>query len=145
MTKIIAATGLAIALATASATAAFAADTMIQTDQMRANKLIGASVYDRQNQNVASVKDLVLDKTGHVTDVVLSYGSTVGVGGKYVAVPFASLKLNNNRITLDQTKDQLAAMPEYKLEDTQTGSGQMPAPATGGHATGGHTTGGAPQ
>jgi sporulation protein YlmC with PRC-barrel domain len=136
MTKIIAATGLAVVMAVSVGAGAFAADTMIQADQMRANKIIGASVYDRQNQDVASVKDLILDKNGKVADVVLSYGSTAGIGGKYVAVPFASLKLDNNRLTLDQTKQQLAAMPQYQLEDKTTGSGEGAVPATGGHASG---------
>ena len=136
MKKIIVTTGLAVLMATSVGSSAFAADTMIQADQMRANKIIGASVYDRQNQDVASVKDLILDKDGRIADVVLSYGSTAGIGGKYVAVPFASLKLNNNRLTLDQTKDQLAALPQYKLEDKMTGSGEGAVPATGGHATG---------
>lgn len=134
MNNIIAATGLAVVMAASVGSSAFAADTMIQADQMRANKIIGSSVYDRQNQNVASVKDLVLDKEGKIVDVVLSYGATAGIGGKYVAVPFGSLKLNNNRLTLDQTKEQLAAMPQYKLEDKMTGSGEGPVPATGGHA-----------
>jgi len=135
MNKIIAATGLAIVMAASVGSSAFAADTMIQADQMRANKIIGSSVYDRQNQNVASVKDLILDKEGKIVDVVLSYGSTAGVGGKYVAVSFGSLKLNNNRLTLDQTKDQLAALPQYKLEDKATGSGEGAVPPTGGHAS----------
>jgi len=135
MTKFIAATGLAMVMAASVGTAALAADTMIQADQMRANKVIGASVYDRQNQDVASVKDLILDKNGRVADVVLSYGATAGIGGKYVAVPFSSLKFNNNRLTLDQTKEQLAALPQFSLEDKTTGSGQGAVPATGGHAT----------
>ena len=135
MKKIIVTTGLAVLMATSVGSSAFAADTMIQADQMRANKIIGASVYDRQNQDVASVKDLILDKDGKIADVVLSYGATVGIGGKYVAVPFASLKLNNNRLTLDQTKDQLASLPQYKLEDKTTGSGEGAVPATGGHTT----------
>ena len=56
MKKIIVTTGLAVLMATSVGSSAFAADTMIQADQMRANKIIGASVYDRQNQDVASVK-----------------------------------------------------------------------------------------
>ena len=136
MNKIIASTGLAVLMAASVGSSAFAADTMIQADQMRANKIIGASVYDRQNQDVASVKDLILDKDGKVANVVLSYGSTAGIGGKYVAVSYSSLKFNNNRLTLDQTKDQLAAMPAFQLEDKTTGSGEGPVPATGGHATG---------
>jgi sporulation protein YlmC with PRC-barrel domain len=135
MNKIIAATGLAVVMAASVGSSAFAADTMIQADQVRANKLIGSSVYDRQNQDIASVKDLILDKSGKIVDVVLSYGSTAGIGGKYVAVSYGSLKMNNNRLTLDQTKDQIAALPQYQLEDKTTGSGQGPVPATGGHAS----------
>jgi sporulation protein YlmC with PRC-barrel domain len=136
MKRYIAATGLAVALAAACGAKTMAADATIQSDQVRANKIIGASVYDRQNRDVASVKDLVLDKSGKVAEVVLSYGSTVGVGGKYVAVPFASLKFDNNRLTVDQTKEQLAAMPEYQLRDDTTAAGESRTPPAGGHATG---------
>jgi sporulation protein YlmC with PRC-barrel domain len=135
MNKLIATTGLAVVLAV-SAGAALAADMTIRPDEVRANKIIGTAVYDRQNQDVASVKDLILDKDGKVANVVLSYGSTAGIGGKYVAVSYSSLKFNNNRLTLDQTKDQLAAMPAFQLEDKTTGSGEGAVPATGGHATG---------
>jgi hypothetical protein len=65
---------------------------------------------------------------------VLSYGSTAGIGGKYIAVSYSSLKFNNNRLTLDQTKDQLAAMPAFQLEDKTTGAGEGAVPPTGGHA-----------
>ncbi len=136
MNKFIAATGLALVMAASSGGSAFAADTMVQPDQMRANKIIGTAVYDRQNQDVASVKDLILDKDGKISSVVLSYGSTVGIGGKYVAVSFANLKFNNNRLTLDQTKEQLASLPPFQLEDKTTGAGEGAVPPTGGHATG---------
>jgi sporulation protein YlmC with PRC-barrel domain len=134
MNKFIAAAGLATVLATAG-TAAFATDTTIQSDQVRANKIIGASVYDRENRDVASVKDLILDKSGRIADVVLSYGATAGIGGKYVAVGYDSLKFNNNRLTLDETKQQLDALPPFNLEDRTTGAGQASVPPTGGHAT----------
>jgi hypothetical protein len=35
--------------------------TMIQPDEVRASKFIGSTVYDVQNRNIGSVKDLVLD------------------------------------------------------------------------------------
>jgi sporulation protein YlmC with PRC-barrel domain len=138
MNKLIATTGLAVVFAV-SAGAALAADMSIRSDEVRANKIIGTAVYDRQNEDVASVKDLILDKDGKVANVVLSYGSTAGIGGKYVAVSYSSLKFNNNRLTLDQTKDQLAAMPAFQLEDKNTGAGEGAVPPTGGHAgTNGH-------
>ena|ERR1700761_740118 len=100
------------------------ADDAIQPDQMRADKLIGAAVYDRQSQDVGSVKDLVLGPDGQISNVVVLYGATAGIGGKYVAVRFDSLKFDNARLTLDQTKAQLAALPPYRL----TGADDEAAP-----------------
>lgn len=136
MNKLIAGTGLALVMAASLGAGAFAAGAMIQPDQLRANKIIGSSVYDRENQDVASVKDLVLDKDGKVSTVVLTYGSTAGIGGKYIAIDFNNLKFDHNRLTVDQTKAQLAAMPAYQLEDKNTGAGEGAVPPTGGHATG---------
>ncbi|HEY1795230.1 MAG TPA: PRC-barrel domain-containing protein [Stellaceae bacterium] len=88
----------------------------VQPDQMRASKLIGTSVYDVQNQDIGSVKDLILTKGGEVSAVVLDVGSFLGMGGKYVAVSLNDLKTSNDRLTLAQTKDQLKAAPSFQLE-----------------------------
>ena len=113
---------------------ALAADTMIKPSQVRASQIEGTTVYDRQNEKVATVKDLILDKTGKVDNVILSFDTTAGMGGKYIAVSYANLKFDNNRLTLDQTKSQLSALPSYTLEDKDTGAGEGAVPATGGHA-----------
>ena len=82
-------------------------------DKLRAAKIIGSTVYDRQNQDVGSVKDVLLDHGGKVQSVVLDVGAFLGMGGKYVTVSLSDLKTDNNRLTLDQTKDQLKAAPEF--------------------------------
>jgi sporulation protein YlmC with PRC-barrel domain len=130
-------TGLGVILFAGTATVALAANTTISPNEVRAEKLIGASVYDRSNQDVASVADLVLSKSGKVDNVVLNYGSVAGVGGKYVAISYSNLKFDNDRIAVDMTKDQLAAMPTYQLENSNTGAGEASVPPTGGHATSG--------
>ena len=106
--------------------------TMIQPDEVRASKLIGASVYDVQNRNIGSVKDVVLNRSGTVDAVVVDVGSFLGMGGKYVAVPLSDIKTDNNRLTLDRTKEQLQQMAKYELENPNTGAGTSPSPATGG-------------
>ena len=108
-------------------------DRAIQSDQIRASKMIGSTVYDVQNRKIGSVKDLVLDKDGKVANVVIDVGSFLGVGGKYVAIGMNDLKGDNNRLTLDRTKEQLQQMAEYRLEDRNTGAGTSTSPATGGH------------
>jgi sporulation protein YlmC with PRC-barrel domain len=105
---------------------------IIQPDEMRASKMIGGAVYDVQNRNIGSVKDLVLDKGGTVDAVVLDVGSFLGMGGKFVAVPITDIKANNNRLTLDRTKEQLQQMAAYELENPDTGAGTSPSPPTGG-------------
>jgi sporulation protein YlmC with PRC-barrel domain len=108
--------------------------------QMRASKVIGAKVYDRQNQKLGTVQDLVLDKDGRVAAVVVSVGSVVGVGGKNVAVRMSDIKTDNNRLTLDKTKQQLDQAANYQLTDRDTGAGKGPSPVTGGHVGSGTST-----
>ncbi len=88
----------------------------VQPDQMRASKLIGASIYDVQNENIGSVQDLILSRGGEVSAVVIDVGSFLGMGGKYVAVSMNDLKTTNDRLTLGRTKDQLKAAPAFQLE-----------------------------
>jgi sporulation protein YlmC with PRC-barrel domain len=106
---------------------------IIQSDEIRASKMIGSTVYDLQNRNIGSVKDLVLNKDGQVDAVVLDVGSFLGMGGKYVAIPISDIKTDNNRLTLDRTKEQLQTMASYQLENPDTGAGTSTSPATGGH------------
>jgi sporulation protein YlmC with PRC-barrel domain len=117
---------------------------MIKPDQMRGSKIIGGTVYDKNNQKIGEVKDLVLDKDGKVADVVLDVGGFLGMGGKNVAVKMSDLKTDNNRLTLDRTKDQLKQAADYKLEDRSTGAGTSASPVHGGQAGSG-TSNGAPQ
>jgi len=104
----------------------------IQPDQFRSTKMIGSTVYDVQNRDIGKVKDLIVDKDGRVAAVVVDVGSFLGVGGKYVALNISDIKTNNNRLTLDRTKEQLQQMTEYRLEDRNTGAGTSTSPATGG-------------
>lgn len=105
---------------------------IIQPDEMRASKMLGSAVYDVQNRDIGKVKDLVLDKSGNVDVVVVDVGSFLGVGGKYVGIPISEIKTNNNRLTLDRTKEQLQQMAAYELENPNTGAGSSPSPTTGG-------------
>ena len=106
---------------------------IIQSDEVRASKMIGSTVYDLQNRNIGKVKDLVLNKDGAVDVVVLDVGSFLGMGGKYVGIPISDIKTNNNRLTLDRTKEQLQQMVAYQLENPDTGAGTSTSPVTGGH------------
>jgi sporulation protein YlmC with PRC-barrel domain len=117
---------------TMPATHAAVTSHIIQSDEIRASKVIGSTVYDLQNRNIGKVTDLVLNKNGTVDVAVLDVGSFLGMGGKYVAIPISDLKSDNNRLTLDRTKEQLQQMAAYQLENPDTGAGSSTSPSTGG-------------
>ena len=94
--------------------------------------MMGSTVYDVQNRDIGKVKDLVLNKDGKIDAVVLDVGTFLGMGGKYVAVPLTDIKTDNNRLTLDRTKEQLQQMAAYQIENPNTGAGSSTSPPTGG-------------
>jgi sporulation protein YlmC with PRC-barrel domain len=87
-----------------------------QSGDLRASQMIGSTVYDRENRNIGSVKDIVLGQDGRVTGVVVDVGSFLGVGGKYVSVSLNDIKTDNDRLTLNRTKEQLQSAPSYHLD-----------------------------
>jgi sporulation protein YlmC with PRC-barrel domain len=86
--------------------------------ELRASKIIGSTVYDEQNQNVGSVKDVLLDRSGNVRSVVVDVGAFLGMGGKFVTVPLNDFKTDHDRLTLNKTKGQLKAAPEFHFQNS---------------------------
>ena len=119
--------------AASDATSANPAGDRIQSDQFRASKMIGSTVYDVQNRDIGKVEDLIVDRDGRVSSAVVDVGTFLGMGGKYVAVPLANIKTDNNRLTLDMTKEQLKQAQAYHLTNDNTGAGSSTSPVTGGH------------
>jgi hypothetical protein len=100
----------------------------MRPDQIRASKFIGSTVYDVQNQNMGSVKDIIFDREGRVDAAVVDVGTFLGMGGKYVAVKLNDIKMTNNRLTLDMSKEQLKGAREFKFSETSsTGTSVPPA------------------
>jgi sporulation protein YlmC with PRC-barrel domain len=120
------------ATATPHSTTANRADETIQTDQIRASKMIGSMVYDVQNRKIGKVQELVLNRDGKIAAVVVDVGTFLGMGGKSVAVQLSDVKTDNNRLTLDRTKEQLQQMANYRLENRSTGAGSTTSPVHGG-------------
>ena len=103
--------------------------------------MIGSAVYDVQNRKIGSVADLILGKDGKVDAMVLDVGSFLGMGGKHVAILPGDIKTDNNRLTLDRTKEQLQQMANYDLVNRNTGAGTSTSPVEGGRLHNGTSSG----
>ena len=102
--------------------------------QIRATEMNGAIVYDRDNQKLGDIKDIILDRDGRVAAVILNVGATLGAGGKYVVVVMSDVKVtsdnNKPRFTIMLTKDQLKAAQAYELNEKSGTSAPPPADPT---------------
>src|ERR1700759_5355727 len=67
-----------------------ASSTSFQGD-WRASKVVGLNVYNEKNENVGSINDLLMDKSGGIKAAVISVGGFLCMGGRLVAVPFEKL------------------------------------------------------
>jgi hypothetical protein len=81
----------------------------------RTSKVVGSTVVNEANETVGTIDDLIVTPSEKVPFAVLSVGGFLGMGTKYVVVPFSSLQVKDKRMLLPgATKDSLKALPEFK-------------------------------
>jgi hypothetical protein len=81
----------------------------------RVSKVVGSAVVNDANETVGKIDDLIVTPTEKVPFAVLSVGGFLGIGTKYVVVPYSSLKVKDNEMVLPgATKDSLKALPDFK-------------------------------
>ena len=83
-----------------------------------ARVFLGAYVQDVSGQRVGDINDLVFDRTGRITTVVLGVGGFLGIGEKTVAVPFKELAFSVDKdgariIAVTVGKDTLMQAPAF--------------------------------
>jgi len=138
LAAMLSATPVALAAQPRHSTGAGQNQEFIQSDQMRASRMIGSRVYDLHNRKVGRVRELVLGSGGKIDLVVVDVGSFFGRDGKMVAVKSGDLKIENSRLTLSATKEQIKQMANYNLRNPNTGMGSSTSPAHGGKPGSGH-------
>jgi sporulation protein YlmC with PRC-barrel domain len=95
------------------------ADSMTVTDWYK------QSVYDPSDKKIGEVMDVLLDKSGRVTSLIIGVGGFLGAGEKDVAVPFDAVHVtnkDNNKwyLVMNTTKDELKSAPGFKYDRSTT-------------------------
>ena len=87
-----------------------------------AHGILGREVRSAANENMGRIVDVIVDRAGTVRAAVIDFGGFLGVGSRKIVVDwnamhFARIANKADSITLELTKEQVNAAPEYK-EDT---------------------------
>ena len=88
--------------------------------QELSSNVVGLDVYNKDKQNIGTIKDIALDVDG-LNGYIVSVGAFLGMGDHYVVVhPSAiSFKAKDNKwhATMNINTNQLKAAPEYKYSN----------------------------
>ena len=94
--------------------AAATADSQVQS--MTPRELEGKDVVGRGGEEIGSVKEVVRSRDERNIQVVISAGGVLGMGDKKVAVPLDQLTVQDGKLHISATEDELKAKPEYQSE-----------------------------
>jgi hypothetical protein len=84
-----------------------------------AHGVLGRDVRSPTDEDMGHIVDVVVDRTGTVRAAVIDFGGFLGVGSRKIVVDWNALHFGRvaekgDSITLELTKAQVAAAPEYK-------------------------------
>lgn len=79
------------------------ATTTSASDQWRVSKMSGVKIYNEANENIGSINDLLMDKSGAIKIAVIGVGGFLGMGEHLVAVPYEKLKFVNEPVAYSGT------------------------------------------
>jgi sporulation protein YlmC with PRC-barrel domain len=95
------------------------------------------NVYDKGNNKIGEIVDLLVDHDGKNVAVLISTGGFLGIGDKTVAVPFNAVRFqkkdNNWQPVMNTTKEALQKAPGYTYDrNMKTWSAEKASTTTGG-------------
>ena len=84
-----------------------------------AHGVLGRDVRSATNEDMGHIVDVLVDRSGVVRAAVIDFGGFLGVGSRKIVVDWKALRFGavadkSDAITLELTKDQVKAAPEYK-------------------------------
>jgi hypothetical protein len=84
-----------------------------------AHGILGRDVRSAADEDMGRIADVIVDRDGVVRGAVIDFGGFLGVGTRKIVVDWAALHFWNvanpsKSITLELTRDQVKAAPEYK-------------------------------
>ncbi|WP_375610121.1 MULTISPECIES: PRC-barrel domain-containing protein [unclassified Bartonella] len=88
-----------------------------------ASSLIGAKVYNIEDENIGEVKDIIL-RENNIAGFVVAVGGFLGIGESYVVVSPETIQMTNDygkwKLITNATKDSLKDAPTFKYEGRWT-------------------------
>jgi len=93
---------------------------MMLKDKWRASKLMGLDVYNEANEKLGDINELILDKDGKVSAVVIGVGGFLGMGEHDIAVTMDKLKFKEDAVRTTSTSPAITERRDNATTGTAT-------------------------
>ena len=104
-------TGVAIAQNKDAANNANAAPGASPAEQFTVTNYYKQDVYDKADNKIGTVDDVLIDKQGRITALIIGVGGFLGVGQKDVSEPFSKVQMTKKNdkwyLVMDANKDAM--------------------------------------
>ena len=91
-------------------------DANVPVQRLTATSIIGDGVENMQGENLGNIENLMVNlRTGQVEYAILEFGSFLGIGGKFFAVPFQEMSVDTikKKFILNRDKEYLKNIPGF--------------------------------
>jgi sporulation protein YlmC with PRC-barrel domain len=110
----------------------------IPSDSVTVTHWYKQNVYDPSDAKIGEIMDVLVDRSGKATALIVGVGGFLGMGEKDVAVPFDAVQVtnkNNNKyyLVMNATKDSLKSAKGFKYDRSAMTWIPEDAPATTGN------------
>jgi sporulation protein YlmC with PRC-barrel domain len=125
MFRMLAAAGILALMTNASAAQDARMQMSVPSNSVTVTNWYKQSVYDPKDSKIGEIKDVLVDKSGRISSLIVAVGGFLGAGEKDVAVPFDSVRAttkNNSKwyLVMNATKDSLKNSTGFKYDDNST-------------------------
>ncbi|MBR0933436.1 PRC-barrel domain-containing protein [Bradyrhizobium jicamae] len=107
-------------------TSSYAATTMsaAPSESWTVTNYYKQAVYDPNESKIGDIDDVLINKSGQVTGLVIGVGGFLGAGEKDVIVPITAVKTTKKNdkwwLTLDESKENLKSAPGFSYDKAST-------------------------
>ena len=83
-------------------------------DTQKLDSVLGREVTSAQDGVSGRIVDVLVDDDGHLRAAVVEFGGFLGIGTRKIAVEWSAFRFAGRTITVDVSRDQLRAAPEFR-------------------------------
>ena len=93
-------------------------------EEWRIANYVGKPITNDKGEKIGNIDDVLFDRSGKITTVVIGVGGFLGLGEKKVALPFEAITYSETdskrEIMVPLTKEALQTAPEFKPTEKTT-------------------------